>query len=190
MRNLKTMLLAGSLLLWNVPGVSAATISVQPTNTLAGVGGSFSVDINIASITDLYAYQFDLAFDPAIVSATGLTGGLFLSGGTGFVPGIIDNVAGTITFTADSLTGPVPGVSGSGTLATIQFSALAPGTSALTLSNLVFLDSLLLDIPIDTTNNGTVDVSGTGAVPEPSQFAPLLLTLLALRIRRCPRSLA
>lgn len=178
MPSLKTLLLTSSLLLWNMPAVRAATISVLPASTTSGVGGSFSVDINISSITDLYAYQFDLAFDPAILSATGVTAGLFLSGGAGFVPGIIDNVAGTITFTADSLTGPVSGVSGSGTLASLQFTALAPGTSALTLSNLIFLDSQLLDIPIDTTNNGTVDVSGAAAVPEPGQFLPVLVTLL------------
>lgn len=113
MLSLRTMLLASSLLLWNAPRICAATISIQPANTPVSVGGSFSVDINIASITDLYAYQFDLTFDLVILSATGVTAGLFLSGGAGFLPGP-STTPWTITFTADSLTGPVPGVTGAG----------------------------------------------------------------------------
>jgi hypothetical protein len=59
---------------------------------------------------------------PGILSATAVTDGAFLA--TGFFPGFIENTAGTISFIADSLAGPVPGLSGSGTLAT---GALAVG---------------------------------------------------------------
>ena len=71
----------------------ASTIFVQPGNTFvtqAFLPGRHQHSFDPGSL----AYQFDLSFDPAILAPTGVTAGLFLSGGTGFIPGTIDNVAG------------------------------------------------------------------------------------------------
>jgi hypothetical protein len=161
--------------------VSAAAIGISAVTTIT-TGGTFSIDVVVGSIVDLYAYQFDVTFNPAILSATGIAAGPFLSGGTGFIPGIIDNLAGTVQFTADTLFGPVSGISGSGTLATFQFSALAVGSSPIVLSNLVFLDSNLRDITIDAMSNGMVTVT---AVPEPRYtFLTALLMCSAVALRR------
>ena len=121
--------------------VHAATISVQPASS--DFSNTTTLMIDITGVSNLFAFQFDVGFDPPIVSAIGVTEGSFLptGGSTLFIPGTIDNVTGVISNTADALTGLVPGVSGSGTLAKVQFQALAPGTSAITLSNVILLDS-------------------------------------------------
>ncbi|MBK9169470.1 MAG: hypothetical protein IPM24_18685 [Bryobacterales bacterium] len=171
-----------SLLVWGVP-LGAATIEVSPGSANATIGSTIIVDVLIQSVADLYAHQFDLSFDPSVLSATLVSPGQFLSGGVGFLPGEIDNVAGTVVFTADTLSGPDPGVSGSGTLASIQFTGLAPGVSALVLSNVILLDSNLADIELDAVNGGSVRV-GDATVPEPAQGVPMIVALIAFLVRR------
>src|ERR1700733_5332824 len=57
------------------------TVSVEPTPVDASQGQTFTVDIDITNVTDLYAYQFDLEFDPSIVSAISVVEGQFLPSG-------------------------------------------------------------------------------------------------------------
>jgi general secretion pathway protein D len=180
-----------------LPALSFAdTISIQSPATNPTVGDTFIVDVNVADITDLYAFQFDLSFDPTLLSAVSVAEGAFLpsSGTTFFIPGTIDNVGGTITANADTLIGAIPGVTGDGTLVEVELTALAPGTSALSFGNEILLDSSLNDITAETTfQNGSVTIGGVSAVPEPSTFSMvgtcflIVLPLIALR-RRCPTS--
>jgi len=168
-----------------LPALSLAdTISVQTPMTNPSIGDTFTVDINATGITDLYAFQFDLTFDPTLLSAVSVTEGGFLpSGGTTFfIPGTVDNVGGDVAATADSLIGNISGVTGAGILAEIQFTALAPGMSTLSFANEILLDSSLNDITANTTfQNGSLTINGTtAAVPEPKTFPLLCLGLLAL----------
>lgn len=146
---------------------SAATIRIDPVSSGALVGGAVNVSVSVDDVVDLYAYQFDLAFDPTVVSAMTLTEGDFPGGGGGtfFIPGSINNTTGAITFVTSTLLGPVPGVNGSGFLATVRFNALTPGTSALMLSNVLLLDSTGGDIAAGI-QNGSVTVT-VEDVPEP-----------------------
>lgn len=163
------------------------TISFQPASLTVNSGQSFAFDVDVATVSDLYAFQFDIGFDPTILSAVSVAEGLFLpsGGSTIFFPGTIDNVGGTITFNADSLVGAISGVTGSGILANIMFNALAAGTSPVALSNLQLLDSSLNPIAFSTAN-GSVSVKGA-ATPEPSALPFLgaaLLCLAAARLKR------
>jgi hypothetical protein len=153
--------------------VADAVVSVQAPATVAQ-GSSFAVDVLVAQVSDLYSLQFDLSFNPAVLQATTVLEGAFLQtgGSTFFIPGAIDNTAGNVTFNADTLLGPIPGVAGSGTLLEFDFTALANGTSLLGISNLTLLDSQGNSIS-GTTKDGSVTVGG-GAVAEPSSLLLLL----------------
>jgi hypothetical protein len=168
----------------------ASTISVQSPMTNPAIGDTFTVDVNVTGITDLYAFQLDLTFDPTLLSAVSVTEGGFLptGGTTFFIPGTIDNVGGTVTATADSLIATIPGVTGDGTLAEFQFTALAPGASALSFANEILLDPSLNDITANTTfQDGSVTIRGVSSVPEPVTsllFCTGLLALVTIRRQR------
>jgi hypothetical protein len=164
-----------------------ADVFVEPV-TSPSLGDTFNVNVDVANINDLYAYQLDLTFDPKLMSAVSVSEGPFLpSGGTTFfIPGTIDNVGGSVTATADALIGAISGVSGSGTLLTFEFTALALGTSALDIANPILLDSSFNDITAGSNfQNGSVTII-LSAAPEPGYLvlcAVLLLISFARRVQ-------
>jgi hypothetical protein len=150
-------------------------VSVQPASGAINPTDSFSLDVDITNVQDLFGFQFDIFYDPTVLSASLIEEGGFLSsaGDTFFIPGIIDNVTGTISFTANTLLGPILGSSGSGTLARLTFTALSFGTSTVGLTNLLLLDSGLSEIS-GLTQNTKVDT-----VPEPGSVVLLATGLVA-----------
>ncbi|HTP32285.1 MAG TPA: cohesin domain-containing protein [Candidatus Acidoferrales bacterium] len=169
--------------------VSAPLLTAEPVISPGSVtvsNGVFSLPVSITGASDVYAFQFDLAFDPYILTLLSISEGSFLptGGPTTFVPGTIDNTVGTAANTADTLTGPVPGATGDGVLADFEFEATGAGTSPITLSNGILLDSSLSGIPF-MTSPGSVTVP---AVPEPPGLTWIgalgLAGLLLVRRRR------
>ena len=166
--------IVSALFILSPSALADSNLSVSSPATVS-LGNAFVVDVNISSVTNLFDYQLDLAFNRGVLSATGVTEGPFLStgGSTFFIPGTIDNVGGTITFNADTLLGAVPGVSGNGTLIVFDFTAIASGKSPLTIENAILQDSTGV-ILSDTVTNDSVTVQGTTPVPEPSGLMLLL----------------
>lgn len=167
-RSLAAMALAAGSLF---PAANATVLSISPSNETVTVGDTFTLDINISGVTDLYAFQFDLGFDPLFLAALSIEESVFLSAGGPplFIPGDIDNSDGTVDETMGSLQNDVPGVTGGGTLATITFRALMAGLSSVNLYNIILLDSNSADIAADNPSNGlvTIEARQTG-VPAPS----------------------
>lgn len=137
------------LLLFTVVGLlffgSACTpstpVSVSPTSQTVASGQTFTVDILLDPAVAIAGAQFDLSFDPSLVTAISVAeGNLLNQGGCGtfFLPGTIDNDGGTITGVACCIITPGGTVSSPGTLATITFSAgTTAGISPLRLPNVI-----------------------------------------------------
>jgi hypothetical protein len=174
----RTAIVAGILLIFGLssPIWADPVLSVVPTSVSGiNVGGSITYDINISNVTGLIAYQFDLSFNPNIVSAVSIDEGAFLStaGSTIFLPGTIDAIAGSVSSTADTLVGFIPGADGSGTLAVLTLMGVGAGTSSIDISNVTLLDSNFNPILPTGLNSGSVTVTST-SLPEPSSILLLL----------------
>jgi hypothetical protein len=145
----------------------AGTISILPASPTETAGQNFMLSVQISGATDLYGYQFDIGFNPAILQAVSATEGPFLptGGPTIFLPGTIDNVGGSITANADILNGAVSGVNGSGDLLDVTFKALTGGSTSVQIFNLFALNSFGQGMT-ETTIGSTVTVL-SASVPEP-----------------------
>jgi hypothetical protein len=181
-------------LLVSTSSYAATVVSISPSVSTVSVGQTFSVDVIVQNITDLYGFQFDIGFNPSIIKADSVIEGSFLSdygttlspiAYTLWDPGTIDNTAGSISFTNNLLLGNIgtdPGASGSGVLATINFQALGPGIGSLNILNAQFVDSTFLDPIAVTYQAGNVNISPNTAVPEPSTVLLLSGGLMAMAL--------
>ena len=100
------------------------------------VGDTFTLHFNAEDVTNLAGWQFDITFNPDILEAVDVIEGNFLKVGstnTFFQKGNIDNTTGKISGFNEARFGS--GVTGTGTLLSVKFSAKAFGESKLTLSN-------------------------------------------------------
>lgn len=151
-------------------------LSFTVDSLTVGIGTTFNLNINVVDAVNLTSFQFDLAYDPTILQASvaGAAAGALLPGDWFFTsPGIVDNLDGQIL----GISASGSPVSGSGILATIEFTALSTGPSALTASNL-FLN---LDDPTSggfTISNGSVN--GGSPVPEASTVSLMAIGMLLL----------
>ena len=110
-------------------------LSFSTTTTSVLVGDTLTLHLNAENVTDLAGWQFDIAFDPTVLAVLEVSEGDLLKkhGGTTFFrQGTIDNVAGKITGLSSALISK-SGVSGTGTLLSVKFSAKAAGETQVTL---------------------------------------------------------
>ena len=158
------VLLAASLALYATAPAAAAgpgVMSVSPPTQAVSPGAQFTVSITVQPNNSIAGAQFDLSFNPALVTASAVTEGNLLKqngANTFFMPGTIDNNAGTISGVAGAITAPGQTVSTPGTFAVITFTAgSTKGTSSLTLSTVIIGDVNGQSVPV-TTSDGQVSV--------------------------------
>ena len=132
----------------------ATSVNVNPAYQEVLQGAAFQVEVNVTDVTNMAADGAILHFDHNAMQATGITAGVIDT----FPIEIIDNTAGTVTFAYALMTG---GYTGSGPLATIDFTADASGLFDLTLTDVELLDPDLYPIPTDV-NNGMVNIGAAG----------------------------
>jgi hypothetical protein len=136
--------------------VETTTVSVSPSRQPAEPGGTFTVSIVIDPGTAIAGVQFDLTFDPSLVTVDSVEeGGLLRQDGasTYFTPGVLDNEAGVIRSVVGVITTPEQTVSASGAFALIVLTASTrEGTCSLTLSNVVIGDADGQSVPVSLVN--------------------------------------
>jgi len=168
--------------------MAVPVLTVTPSANPAVVGTPLSIDVLIADVTDLYAYQFSLNFNPAVLQVTAATEGPFLTAGgatTYFNGGNFNNAAGSIDFTFDAIIGNDPGATGGGLLVSYSFNVLAAGTSLLGFSNAIFLNSALAEITVTAL---PTTLQAVAAIPEPQTLALFALGLAGLLLARGRRN--
>lgn len=116
--------------------VVEATVSVDPNLSYGMLGESFTVDIQIADVVNLYGWQVNMSFNPSVVEVVNITEGEFLKDQPEGTSGDsrIENEKGWATFSWMTM-GKQPGVYGAGQLATVEFLILAEGESVLNITN-------------------------------------------------------
>ena len=122
--------------------VSSTTVSISPSTVTAFVGQNFTVNVTISDVSYLYGWQFRLNWTAGLIDVVNVTEGSFLKlgGGTYFYWAVNATAGRMVAYC--TLLGNVPGMSGSGTLATITFNVKGAGESPLTLWDVALLNSL------------------------------------------------
>jgi hypothetical protein len=158
-----------------VPGLAAAAgnavVSVMAPVDALDPGEQFTVSINVEPNNAIAGMQFNLSYDPAVVTINGITEGNLLDQGganTYFSGGQINNAAGTVTGVFGAIINPGQSVATTGTFAVITMTAgSAGGSSQLTLSNVIIGDIASQPLPVSVIND-TIDVADESPNPPPS----------------------
>ena len=150
--------------------VNASSIFFTPATSNALTGDILFVNLDFQDLGNLFSYRIAATYDPSLLILRGITVGNFFL--TSITPGgsvselVNPNVTpGQLEYFGTLFPGGTR-TNSSGTEWTIQFEALTPGTSPLTLTTIELFDSFNNPIPFDFTN-GTVNIADVGSLPEP-----------------------
>ncbi len=158
---------------------STAKVFVDPVNILnesLQAGSTFTVNVNVSDVTDLFTWQVNMTWNSSILDVNGIFAGEFLNqttsanktssapryfGGLGFVINVTDNAKGYTVMTEsileDVLPSDVPGISGNGTLVSVEFLVLDYGATDLNISASGSLPTMLLDSADGTITYDEID---------------------------------
>ncbi len=128
---------------------AGAAIGFVPAAVEVKRGGTFSVSLVIRNATDVYNAPMRFRFDPKFLRMTEIAQGNLLSGDGQqviFTRNIL-NDAGTASIVLNRLPG-AGGVSGTGTLVTLTFQALAAGRTEVTVPEFTIRDSQMRTLAV------------------------------------------
>jgi len=124
----------------NVAQSTVTVVSVVPQLISANLGQSFSINVTVSDVVDLYAWEIELSWNPSLLGTISVTERSFLeSGGDTFFIYNVNDTQGHILIDC-TLIGQIVGVNGGGVLATVTFLALGAGETSLDLYDEVLLD--------------------------------------------------
>jgi hypothetical protein len=109
-------------------GLDQTTLYVDPTPVTVEVCNPFTVNVNIADVSDLMGWQFNMTFDPTLIDFLSVVEGPFLNS---VGPTVFASYNGTGWVVAWCALMVPPGASGSGTLAYVNFHCKGSGTCPL-----------------------------------------------------------
>lgn len=137
---LAVLILVAAFIIFYISTSRPSTVLfVDPQTSSGTVGQDFAVDIRISNVANLYGWQLKLRWDTTILHFVNATEGTFLKRRSSTFFNIATNKTDQIVLIC-TLLGDVPGVNGSGVLATIWFQAKENGGS-----DLRFHDTLLVN---------------------------------------------
>jgi general secretion pathway protein D len=129
----------------NKAHAEGTTVQISPQNSTVDIGATFTVNVTVTAVSDLAVWEVQLYYLNSILNCTGAEEGPFLKqGGNTFFASTIRNDYNAThgwMLLGSTLIGPVPGVTGSGTLVTITFKAKAVGETVLDLQGTSLKDS-------------------------------------------------
>jgi hypothetical protein len=132
---------------------SIPEIFVDPEESTANVGATFTVNVNISDAVGVAGWDIHVRFDPTILVVSGYASGGFLEQAGPTLSMVFDNKS-NLGYVGLALTLSQQGsASGNGTLARITFKVLSPGTSAIHLYNTILIDESNNEIT-HTTSDG------------------------------------
>lgn len=155
----------------SVSQIQAASpkLTVTSVYNIKEPGVTFLVNITVTDVEDLFMWAVDLSWDPNIIKiSTGDPHGLYRGGiyyniyegpflksvrPTLFLANAIDNTRGNITSLSASYQSPGTAASGSGVLATINFTSINVGTTTIQMTRQgLLIDHAGKDIPHEDVN--------------------------------------
>jgi len=151
------------------------TLYVDPPTTVKSVSDTFTIDINVTGVNDLYGWEFRLTYNRTqldIVSPYVVEGPFLSGGGSTWFSNVSWTDSGlhlkTLWYTC-TLLGDIPGVTGGGVLATISFQVKAAGSSAFDLHNTKmsgYAYNVYSRRTYDITHTAVDGTFSTSAIPE------------------------
>jgi len=145
-------------------------------------GDIFNVEVLISDIDPslpVQAFEFDIDYDPTIITPLNISSGDYLPSPLGIPPLIIESDLNPPDINFAMTTVGWGGGSGSGILATITFQATNIGISTLHLNDVILSSPGGTPIYPVILNDGSITVQNT-VIPEPATFLLAILGMLGV----------
>ncbi len=145
--------------------LEGTTVHLDPLSLEIGTGNTGTVDILVQDVADLYGFEFEITFDPAIlevVDADPGKEGVQIGAGDFLSPdwtldNTVDNDNGTIAYALSQMN-PSPPKNGEGILATITWRDKTVGTSPIHFAHVLLGATEGMEIPASTEDGQIVVV--------------------------------
>lgn len=144
----------------------ATTVSVTPLNSSVADCGLLDIYVDVNDVSNLYAVDVRLSFDPAVVEVVSMTPVIdpVLQYTAGFTPrNIVNNFSGTIWYASTQMN-PTPVANGSGHILKLTLRAKSTATVAFVFTYIKLSNPSGVEIPA-TGINGSVNAS-TSVTPD------------------------